>query len=78
MNKLPAIGFVHRKNLDRDGMFSSICMDCLGIVAESISESELERKEHAHRCDPLAKTRTKQMWVRIASPTFIENQKGRA
>ena len=42
--------FAHRIN--DDGTVDSICRDCFVTVATESSESDLERDERDHSCDP--------------------------
>jgi hypothetical protein len=42
--------FAHRNN--RDGSIDSICPRCFATIGTSTWESDLNRIEYSHRCDP--------------------------
>ena len=54
--------FVRRVN--HDGTTDSICRHCFATVCTSIWETELERAEQSHLCDPNALDR----WTRMQPP----------
>jgi hypothetical protein len=41
---------IHRRN--EDDTIDSICRECFATIATERSETELDRKEHDHVCDP--------------------------
>lgn len=49
--------FAHRVN--NNGTVDSICLRCFGTVASLPKEMDLEQKEHAHTCWPLAQYTSK-------------------
>ncbi len=50
MSQMFTLQFVHRLNADHT--IDSICRDCFITIATGDSESELERAERTHHCDP--------------------------
>ena len=50
MAHVSTLQFAHRTN--EDGSIDSICLKCFITVATESSESDLERAEHDHTCDP--------------------------
>jgi hypothetical protein len=42
--------FAHRVN--RDGTVDSVCMECFAAVASARRESDLEKPQQEHVCDP--------------------------
>lgn len=52
------------RRVNRDGATDSICKYCYDTICTSVWETELERAEHSHVCDP----------VRIAKWKRLEEQ----
>lgn len=52
MAPMPGPEFSRRS--DRDGTIVSTCETCFAAVAVSLRESELEKAEREHACDPKA------------------------
>lgn len=54
--------FSHREN--RDGTIDTICRACFATVSTSVWESDLERAEKNHRCDPFVLEKWKRLGAR--------------
>ena len=63
MTQIFTLQFLHR--LNEDGTIDSICRDCFLTIATALSESDLEREERKHRCEPLLLERYKKRPVTV-------------